>query len=43
MDASASVQVSGLDDPQVVAVEVREWAAVAGELALFEVKLLELC
>ena len=42
MDTSSTVQMGGLKDPQVVTIEVRQRAAVLGDVALLEVELFKL-
>lgn len=42
VDSAASVKVGWLEQPEVVAIEVTERAAVLGKLPLLEVELFEL-
>ena len=41
MDATASVEMCWLEKPQIVPVEVAEWAAILCESSFFKVELFE--
>lgn len=43
MNASASVEMSGLQKPEIVSVEVAQWTSVLCVLSFFKVELFELC